>query len=325
MPAIEYTTYSPGLLPAIVRFWNAEFADRRNFFPVSGDLLTRRIFRKETAVEKFDPEQFLVAVSGGEIAGILHYIVRGEELARAFRPDWPGGTQGAIAFFCVARKFRRQSIGRQLFATALDALRDAAQVVIDTQCHNPFYGNSTGPRTPFWGHTEGIGIDIGDLATAGFLNALGFTMTNTAHSLIVDFADLNMPAREMKFPPGYSLEALVNEQPRIGGERGDKVWHDSDCRFMCIACMNEGRIAGAVTFYEMSEVAEGKGAIYHLEVAREHRKLGIGRILVAAALAEMLKHKWKSCETLTIPMLSPGAVTVYRSFGFHQSARWALY
>jgi GNAT superfamily N-acetyltransferase len=323
--SVEYTTYSPGLLPAVVRFWNDEFCDRRNFHPASGDLLCRRIFQKQTAVERFEPAQFLVAMSGGEVAGIVHYVIHCEEMCRALKPDWPGGTQGCIAFFCVGRRFRGRGIGGRLFASALGALKGTAQIVMDTQCHNPFYGNSTGPRTPLWGHTEGIGIDERDTETISFLNSRGFTMTNTAHSLLVDFADLNAPAREVKLPLGYSWEVMENAQAAIGAERGATVRHDPDCVFTSMACVADGVTAGAVTFYEMSEVAAGKGALYHLEVAEEHRNLGIGRVLTAAALAAMVRRGWRSCETLTIPRLSPGAAAIYRSFGFHLSARWALY
>ncbi len=320
---MEYATYSPDMLPAIVRFWNNSFREKRNFFPVTEEILRSRIFEKETAAERFDPRQFLVAVEGGETAGLLHYLVRGEGMCRAINADWPGGEQGCIAFFFVAEPFRRRGIGRRLFETALDALKHTRQVVIDTQCHNPFYGNSTGPRTPLWGHTEGIGIDIDDTQTISFLKSRGFATTDTAHSLLLETETKGTGPPLLPF--GCSLRTIEDVQPVIGAEAGVAVPYDEGCRFVTVACIRDDITVGAITFYEMKEVEAGKGAIYLLEVAEKYRRGGVGRALVAAAVNEMCKRGWKSCEALTIPLLSPGAIAIYEALGFRRVARWAIY
>ncbi len=323
---MELTTYTPDMLPAVVAFWNSSFHEKRNFFPVTEDVLRARIFDKKTCVERFDPEQFLIAVEGDRIAGVLHCLVRGEEMCRALDAKWPGGEQGCIAFFHVAEAFRGRGIGSRLFETALQALKDTARVIIDTRCNNPFYGNSTGPRTPLWGHTEGIGIEGDDVRTTDLLDSLGFTTTDTARSLLLDFSKEETKRTRPLLPPSLgSLHVLENAQPALGTEIGMNVPYDDDCEYTSIACVKDGVAVGVITFYEMEESDRGKGAIYLLEVEEEHRRQGIGRALVVAAIDAMRERGWKSCETLTIPALSPGAIAIYEALGFEHVARWALY
>ena len=73
---MKFESWRPGLLPAVVRFWNRAFSGKRNFFPMTEELFLSRIVRKRTAVEGFDPEGFVVAREGGEVAGFVHVGVR---------------------------------------------------------------------------------------------------------------------------------------------------------------------------------------------------------------------------------------------------------
>ena len=321
MRDIEYKHYSPQLLPALVEFWNDEFRDRRNFFPVTERVFAERVINGRSAVESFEPGQITLACAGEKIAAMMHCLDRPEQTCARLLPDWPGGSQRVIAFFAVARDFRRAGIGAELFRRASERL-DARQLIIDGQCLTPFYGNSTAPFTPFWGTPEGPSISEDDTATVEFLAARGFEPRYRAVTLQADITRLQIPAPPASAPPdGCEIRIIQTDAGAKATSRKERG--RPEC--FTASCSRGDRVIGALVFYAMTELAAERCAIYHFEVIRSERGAGIGGAVLEAALAEMKSRGWGDCEVLTIPQISPAGIGLYEKYGFSPAARWLIY
>ena len=53
---VSLQAYSSQLLRPLVSFWNKEFADRRNFFPITESIFRQRVVEKNYPEEPFDPD-----------------------------------------------------------------------------------------------------------------------------------------------------------------------------------------------------------------------------------------------------------------------------
>ena len=326
---MKLAAFRPGILPAVVRFWNRCFSERRNFFPVTEEVFLRRVVEKRTAVERFDPEGFVVALAGRKVVGLVHAGVRSEEICRSLDASWPGGTQGAIYLIQVDPAHARRGIGSALWHRALVHLRKTRQVVLDGQCVNPFYGNSEGPFTPFWGTPEGISVEWMDSATKKFLARKGFAPRFKAVQLALDIPASGAP------PLGETERALGRQGfrvvvhpagvPEVGRPEGERRPVAPGLDFECVSVVRDRKTVGAVVTFPLKEVREGLFAIYEAKVLEALRGKALGKRLLAAAVARLRGLGGKSCEVLTIPELSPAALKVYEGAGFQRVASWAVY
>lgn len=322
-------SWRSGLLPSVVRFWNRAFCGKRNFLPMTERLFLERVVRKRTAVEEFDPGGFLVARDGREVVGIMHVGERPEALVRTLDPDWPGGSQGYVAFLYVEPGRRKKGIGSELWHRGLDRLRRARQVVLDGQCWNPFYGNSEGPFTPFWGTPEGVSVEWDSSATKKFLARKGFAPRFKGVQLALDLAQapaVTIEAVERALGRGgFELRILDREYPELGGREKDRRFVPAGLEFECAAAARNGRTVGLIAVFPMRGVREGLAAIYEANVVEEFRGKALGRNLLGAAVARMKGKGSSSCEVLTIPEISPAAHKLYLKSGFLPVANWAIY
>jgi len=153
-------------LSALVRFWNEEFAHFPRFIPITG------AFRAGDGL--------IVAVEGAEIAGLMHVGVSSEDQCRARVPGWPGGTQGYVALFAVAKARRRRGLGTELWHSGKGALAGTKQVVIGGDGRNPWYA-----KPPAFGAPWGPAVPWSDHETRKFLAMRGYGPRAKA----VEFAD----------------------------------------------------------------------------------------------------------------------------------------
>src|SRR3972149_8458735 len=142
---MEFCTYEEKYLPAIVNFWNKNFSDCRNFFPINEAIFKRRVIEKANNIERFDPQGFIIALDKGDVIGAIHVGIRPETICKVLYPDWQKGTEGYIAFIAVDKNHRRKGIGGELWQRGMKYLEGVSEIIIDGQCINPFYGNSEGP------------------------------------------------------------------------------------------------------------------------------------------------------------------------------------
>lgn len=320
---MKLVTGSPRLLPALLRFWNRAFAGKRNYFPVDAALFRARVWRRPA----YDPRRFVAAVEDGEVVGLLHAGVRSEERCRALDADWPGGRQGYVAFLYVDPAWRRKGIGDALWHRGLDGLKTTRQVTLDGQCLNPFYGNSEGPFTPFWGTPEGVSVEWNDSATKKWLARKGFAPRFKGVQLGLDLGagpDVEEISRALA-RRSFSLRLLNGELPELGRPAMERRAILPGLDFECVQAVRRARTAGLVAAYPLKEVRSGLWAIYEAAVVEEQRGRMLGRRLLEALLARVRERGGSRIEVLTLPELSPGAFKLYTSLGFVPACAWAIY
>jgi len=325
---MKFSPWSPSLLSATVEFWNRSFASRRNFFPMTPALFRSRVAGRAGGPERFEPGRFIVAREGPEIVGFIHVGERPEALCRLLDPQWRGGTQGYVAFLFVDPARRRKGLGTELWHRGLERLKASRQVVLDGQCFNPFYGNSEGPFTPFWGTPEGVSIDWGDSATKKFLARKGFAPRFKGVQLALDLLGPGEPAEaagRALARQGMRLEVFRRAYPELGKPVSARRPMPAGLDFEVVAAVRRGRVAGMIAYYPMSEVRPGLFGIYEAVVLPEWRGKALGRRLLGAARARMKSLGGASCEVLTLPELSPSAHRLYAKEGFIPVQNWAIY
>ena len=324
---MKLATWTPALLPAVVRFWNRAFREKRNFFPVTEELFLRRVVRRRGAVERFDPKGFFVALEGKEVVGILHAGRRPEAVCRALDPTWPGGDTAYVALLYVLPERRRRGIGDALWHAAIDRYRRMRQVALDGQCLNPFYGNAEGPFTPFWGTPEGVSVDWNDSASKKWFARKGFAPrfkgVQLARSLEDDGPSTEAVARAIA-RLGLRLE-VVRRHPEVGQAWAESRLMPAGLEFEGVAAVRRGRTAGLVVYYPMREVRPGLWAVYEASVEERYRGRALGKRLLEAVLARLREQGATQVEVLTLPDYAPTVHRLYQSLGFNGAASWAIY
>jgi GNAT superfamily N-acetyltransferase len=321
----RFETYRDEIVGEIVEYWNRAFAGMRNFWPITEEVFRRRVTEKRTAVEAFEPHGFIVARAGGRIVGLAHAGIHPEAVCRAAWDDWPGGDQGYLALLHVDPAWRRRGIGTELWHRARAAVERAARFAVDTACLNPFYGNSEGPITPFWGTPEGIGMPWEDAQTRSFLARRGYAPRVKAVQLEWrPGRHAGIDARAELGRAGLTLEFREDRIPVVGQPLDGPSRCGREYEYECALAISEGVVRGMVVTYPMREAGDGVWGIYEMEVERERRGRGIGRALVAAAMERVLARGGRRCDVVTIPQLSPGAQRVYESIGFAPVCEWIV-
>lgn len=325
---MKFSPWTSSLLPATVRFWNRSFSTRRNFIPMSEPLFRERVTSKRSFAERFDPSGFIVARDGGELAGFIHVAERPEPVCRALDPQWRGGKQGYVAFLYVDPAHRRKGLGTELWHRGLERLKGTRQVVLDGQCINPFYGNSEGPFTPFWGTPEGVSVDWNDSPTKKFLARKGFAPRFKGVQLGLDLARAVVPPDDpgrALLRQGMELQVLGDVYPEVGKSIRRQRKLLPGLEYEVVAGLQRGRVLGLISVYPMREVRVGLYGIYEAVVVESQRGKALGKRLIQAAIGRMRSLGAASCEVLTVPELSPAAHKLYLSVGFQPVQNWAIY
>jgi len=322
MSEVEVTNWSEGDLPRFVRFWNRSFSDRRNFFPITETHFRNRVLEKKTAVEAFDPTTFLLVREGEEIIGVLHGGVRVEELCRTLHSTWPGGEQAYIALYHVREENRNRGVGSALWRRFYEVAGEGRQLVVDGQCINPFYGNSEGPFTPFWGTPEGISVSWADSGTKKFLARKGFAPRFKAVQM-----ELDVPHAEYEgpVPSGFDLKVVNDYYPDLGVTYGVAQRYDNGGEFTCAVVLSHGKTVAVLSWFPLKEIDPSRYAIYEAMVMDEYQGKGLGRALVAAAIEWFRSKKASTCDVLTLPEISRPAYELYTRAGFTPCQNWAIY
>jgi ribosomal protein S18 acetylase RimI-like enzyme len=307
-----------------VEFWNTSFKNHRNFFPVDEQILRQRIIEKKTDLESFDPRGMILAFDEQRILGMVHAGIQSEMFCKACEPGWQGGTRGYIGFIFVRPEFRKRGIGSRLWKAALEYLKECQKVIIDGQCLNPFYGNSEGPFTPWWGTTEGISISWNDQETKSFFARRGFSPRFKAFSLewqLEGQTESEPPPRKDKWQPQLRRRFY----PLLDRPAMMSLPQPEELDFYSLIILADNVVRGYLIAYRMTEVSKAKYAIYEVRISKQYQGQGMGMLLVNSWLEVVKQIGGESCEVTTVPELSPGALEMYRKCGFEVAAEWAIY
>ncbi len=330
---MEYVPYRNDLLPALVAYWNASFADRPNFFPITPEIFRARVVEKANQVERFNPEDLILAVeSDGKaptVRGMVHVGRRSEAFCRAAFPGWGGGEQGYVAFLHVRPESRGRGVGAKLWDLGLARLAGTVRTVLDTQCLNPFYGNSEGPATPFWGSPEGIGLLRDDEPTRRFFSRRGHLPRFEGFQFSADLAaaDPGPPerTREALAANGLGLRTSSDLYPEVGARWGTQVRFSARTPFTVHALIEGEMVRGLICTYPLAEVGPGIHGIYETLLAEGWQGKGLGTVLVREAVRDLKARGGRRCDVLTIPGFTPAGLRLYAAAGFRRTASWSIY
>lgn len=310
-------------LAAWATFWNRAFVGFHHAWPVTAETLRHRVLDRDTAIERFDPAGLLLARSGDAVVGMLHAGRFSEPVCRALDPGWPGGERGFVALLVVLPEFRRRGIGAGLWRAAQSVWSGCRDVVVDSRGINPWYANSVGPETPFFGTPEGIGLPAQDEVTLRFLAKRGFRPT----AQVVSVAGAPAPSATPAAASGPAPAVVVVERrlPELGAPL-DAALPAADAPPSLAVCITaDGVVAGFAVVYEMFEAQPRLWGIWQLQIGDAWRGRGWGRALLSRALAELHSRGAVRCEAVTDPERSAAAYALYRQAGFEDVARWVLF
>lgn len=320
-------------LPALVEFWNRAFEDRRNFRPMTADGFRRRVLE----CPAFDASGLILAwhptPDGHEtIIGIVH----------AFRPPphtvayvrW--GRHHSVALLYVGPEFRRQGIGSRLLRTAENWLyycpvHFAGQSV-------PCYGGVEGPRPPFFGSTQRMGVNAHDAELVHFLANRGYAVVEPGD--VSMSADLQRrppgkPPRDGLEPQGLRLVRADHTAPFRGREPADRLeyasWGHNDefPHAAVILADHANMLRGHLCWYPLpaGSGTHATAGIYAFWLAPDLRGQGLGSLLLDTALDDMTKPSqmggpFRRVEVQTHVVRHIEAVALYESRGFQIDDAW---
>jgi GNAT superfamily N-acetyltransferase len=329
---IEVRSFKPDDLPSFVVFWNAAFRSRRGFLELTESVARRRILESPA----FDPDGLVLAwhssAAGTEnLVGLVH----------AFRPppDTPiyrrWGRQHTIAVFYVAPAFRYQGVGGRLLKAAEDWLYYCPVHFADQS--TPCYGNVEGPRQPFFGSSQRMGINARDSELLRFLSKRGYKIVDPGDvSMTVELGHRKPGARRRVLGGNGSLRMLQvdNTSPFTGNEPDGRtehmIWgHNEQDPYSALVLVDASNtLRGHLTWYPVQDAPGARnGAIFGFWLDPSWRGQGFGSLLLDKAMDEMAAalpagDGPRRVEVQTHVVRHADAVALYESRGFQIDDAW---
>jgi GNAT superfamily N-acetyltransferase len=330
MTVLEHTRLRPfqnSDLAPLVNFWNNAFADRRNFYPITATDFEKRVL----PCEAFDPDGLILAWHPGQdgsnqLVGLVH----------AFRPTPQSGLYARweqrhdLALLYVEPRHRRQGIGSRLLRAAENWLYYCpVHVGGPTQ---PCYGTVEGPRPPFFGSTQQLGISVHDTLLINFLAHRGYRITDPGTvSMRLKLTPRPKPTLPDLAALGLRLVPVSHVMPFSGHEpKGREEYslygeNDGDPYFGYVLVTGDNLLQGHISWYPLKEV--GRAAIAGFWVAPSLRGHGLGRYLLDLALYDLIHAPppngvYHSVEVQTHLIQHSQADALYERRGFEVEMAW---
>lgn len=314
-------------LEPLVAFWNQAFADRRNFYPITATEFQSRILD----CVAFDPQGLILAWHDrqGEAAQLVG-------LAHAFRPAPNSGLYAKweqrhdLALLYVDPTQRRQGFGSRLLRAAENWLYYCPVHVGGPA--QPCYGTVEGPRPPFFGSSQRMGISVHDTSLINFLAHRGYR--------VVDPGDISMclkltPRPEPPLPDlgalGLTLLPISHKRPFDGSEPHGReeysLWGDNGgAPYLGYVLATADHLLQAhISWYPMRQ--GGLAAIAGFWVAPTLRGHGLGRYLLDRTLYDLIHASppWGGYHTLEVQthlVRHAKAAALYERRGFVTDEAW---
>jgi mycothiol synthase len=308
LDAFTIRPYSPGDEEGLVRTWNAA---------LTVDPISTMTWRVKVLLDaNFLPEACLVAEVDGVVRGFMLSITRQV-------PFFTDGLQPDLAWitaFGVAPEHQRRGIGSALLTATVDRLRGLGVKTVSFATYVPNY------FTP--------GIDVGAYGAAvEFLTRRGFVVTSRPLSMRSELTGFRVPepiaetARRLS-AEGYEVRPVepADIVPLLAFIRRhfSQDWYRETSGKLADLYGADPRQTGVVVALRRGEVVGY--AEHRMErfgpfgVDPELRGQGIGRVLLAVMLSEMLK---KGFHVAWFMSTSDDAARLYARCGFHETRRYA--
>ena len=315
--------FRPDDLDALVAFWNEAFAAQRNFAPVTAAAFTRRVL----ACPAFDPGGLILAwqqtVPAPRLVGLVHAF-KPPPLTGLYRKWEP---RHHIAVLYVTPALRRQGIGSRLLQAAQNWLYYCPVHVADHL--TPCYGSLEGPRAPFFGSTERMGIPATARGVIQFFAAHGYKVDDpgdVSMTLHLDGRRLPAPAAPDLARWGLRALAVDNAHPFRGTEPDGReeysLWCDNggDAYGGLVLVDEKQRLRAHVSWYPLADGATM--ALGNFWVAPPLRGHGLGAYLLDAGLHAMSARQPATIELHTHLVHHTRAVAMYERRGFQVDMAW---
>lgn len=330
MTVLEHTRLQPFEnrdLASLVDFWNNAFVKQHNFYPITPADFESRVL----TCEAFDPNGLILAWHEGgngsrQLVGMVH----------AFRPTPQSGLYAKweqrynLALLYVDPAHRRRGIGSRLLRAAENWLYYCPVYVGGPA--QPCYGTVEGPRPPFFGSSQRLGISIHDRLLINFLAHRGYH--------IVDPGDVSMRLKlsSQPDPPvpdlaalGLQLVPFSHEMPFRGHEpKGREEYslyaENNGAPYMGYALVNgENLLQGHISWYPMRQ--RGAAAIAGFWIAPRLRGQALGRYLLDRALYDLIHAQppwggYDSVDVQTHWVKHALAAALYERRGFETAMAW---
>ena len=324
---VSLVPFEPAILPQLVAFWNAVFRTRRNFYPISEELYRKRIVEQRA----FDPQGLFLALADGAVVGLVHaikpappqdifiFFIYGSRRCR---------DNGSIAVLAVAPDCRGNGIGSALLSRAesyLEGHLAPGKVIYVGDYDVPLYHTLEGPRQPFWGDTEIMGVSEDDGQLIEFLTMRGYRLVKREGQEITMVAKLGKRSE----PPRPPLEKLGLREVRVSDDQpwpGRIAWYPEgttqgyayplfgEYRHQVIALARGDTITSHLEWYPMQQA--GHVALLDYQVAQTDRGQGLGSYLLDRSLWAMAQEGYHAVELHTNTVKNALGYSMYLRRGF---------
>lgn len=309
MSAFSVRRYEPTDESGLLRTWN------RGLY---ADPINATTWRAKVLLDpNFDRDGCLVAEAEGEVRGfILSLVRRVPFFNEGLEPD-----NAWITAFAVDPDWQRRGIGQALLEAALDRLRALKRTSVALA---PYVPNYFTPGADVNAYAQGI----------EFLARQGFDVIERPISMRAELTGFRMPA-----PVVDRLEHLraanIDVRPVTASDIAPVLdfiprhfswdWHREATGVFNDLYNGDPRFVGMVVAYENDEVlgyAQHRGERFGpFGVRPDLRSRGIGRVLLATTLSEMLKKNFHAAWFL---WTGDDAARLYGQLGFHEVRRFAV-
>jgi GNAT superfamily N-acetyltransferase len=301
--------YAPGDEAAVLDVWNAAlFAD-----PINAVAWRAKVLLDPN----FDREGCLVAEAGGQLLGFLLSLVRRVPFfGQGLEPEaaW-------ITAFGVAPDYQRQGIGGALLDAAIIRLRELGRKTVAIA---PYVPNYFTPGADVAAYPHGI----------DFLTKRGFAVVERPISMRAELTGFQIPERvaakaaelrsqgvEIRPATPADIVPVLDFIPR----HFSWDWHREASGIFTDQYTGDPRFTGMNVAMRDGEVlgyAEHRGERFGpFGVRPDLRSQGIGRVLLALTLSEMLKKNFHAAWFL---WTGDDAARLYSQVGFHEVRRFAV-
>ncbi len=312
--------FSPDRLSEVVELLNRAIAGRRAATTVSEKDLSQRVLSHPG----LDRAGLLLAVDeAGRVAGLIHAIIPPVHLPDYARLAGTGFVMGPY----VAEAWRTRGLGRSLLRAAEDYLHGQCERIQVHGLRTPFYHAQEGPRQPFCGSTEMIGLCADDAYFLNWLSRAGYVPVPAREVSMV--ARVERSDQTLKAPRELRVIRVTEDKPWTGtlawktsGAPGYGYETYGPCRYDTLALTSGQTIIGHCQWYPMRK--PGRAALYDLRLAPSWRGHGLGRFLFLTGLQAMADQGYREVELHTSPERNAIAHAMYRASGFVEVENWIV-
>lgn len=345
--------FEASFLEPLVQMIDAALRGRRAAAPVSSRDFRSRVIEHPG----FDPAGLLVIREYGQLRGALHALLPPIRIPQYARLEGRAYIMGPF----VAPEARGRGLGRRMLSAAESYLKGRCDRILVHGLRAPFYHAQEGPRQPYCGSSEMIGLTLNDAALLDFYTRAGYRIrmeereksmlaplqaagnTATAGEVEISPPSAHRPQdRPGKggaldglhpsasgLPAGVDWAAFSYRSPWLGpvdyGDTPDGFGYGDFRpmgRYAGLGLRSAGSLIGDCIWFPMRQ--PGRAALYSLRLAEDWRRRGLGRRLLDEGLRLMRAQGYGEVELHTSPQRNAVAYAMYAGRGFRDVADWIV-